>query len=30
MTFREFWDSIHEAIAELMGLNEFDEYDLKK
>ena len=28
MSFREFWDSIHGAIAELMGLNEFDEDDL--
>ena len=29
MSFREFWDSIHDAIAELMGLNEF-ENDLKE
>ena len=29
MSFREFWDSIHGAIAELMGLNEF-ENDLKE
>ena len=30
MNFYEFWNSIHDAIAELMGLNEFDEDDLKE
>ena len=27
MNWYEFWASIHEAIAEILGLDEFDIYD---
>ena len=25
MTFTEFWESLHEAIAEILGLEDYDE-----